>query len=143
MNEKTTLSDVLRNIRKDEQLYLEVSTMEVGNISYFYNKRIPEDIPDEELEDMRIPFFEELGLLTLPSYQEIDHKSIMSFYVKECVEDKDVRKQLFYVLRNHDYYDKFMDLIKKLGLYDEYLEVTDSFYFQMAYEWCLENNIKI
>lgn len=142
MNEKTTLSDILRNIRKEERLYLEPSTMTVGDIIYFRRQRIPINITEKELENLRIPTLNELRLIELPSYYEIDHKSIMSFYVKECVYDKQIRKQLFNALRNHDYYDKFIGLLNKFGLYDEYLEVTDSFYHQMAYEWCLENNIE-
>ena len=41
----------------------------------------------------------------LPSYKEIDHKDIMRFYVKECVEDKETGKQFFNMLRRDEYMD--------------------------------------
>ena len=37
------------------------------------------------------------------TYDEIDHKDIMKFYVKECVDDKEIRKRLFNILRRNNY----------------------------------------
>lgn len=37
------------------------------------------------------------------TYDEIDHKELMRFYVKECVDDKEIRKHLFNILRRTDF----------------------------------------
>ena len=75
--------------------------------------------------------------IPLPTYKDINHKDIMSFYVKECVVDKKIR-----ILRNYDYMDKFITAVKELDLDDEYKMVTDDFYRQIADEWVHKNNIK-
>jgi hypothetical protein len=134
--EKMSLSDVMRMIGKNTHLYFCPETKAVNTIVYFYRKKE---------ESGEIDFNEKIGegylgtLVCLPSYEEIDQKSIMTFYVKECVEDKKSRQKLFYILRNHDYMDKFLDAIKELNLYDEYIMVTDDIYKQIAEEWVEEN----
>ena len=133
--EKKTLCDVLRMIGKNTCLYLCSETKVINTIDYFYRK---------EQESSEINFNEKIGtdgfekLIRLPSYEEINHKDIMTFYVKECVVEKKYRQKLFYILRNHDYMDRFIDAIKELNLYDEYKMVTDDLYNQIAEEWAEE-----
>ena len=134
-NKMMPLSDILRMIGKDTWLFLCPETKVVNTVDYFYRKA---------KESGEINFDEKIGtgffekLIRLPSYEEINHKDIMTFYVKECVEEKKLRQKLFYILRNHDYVDKFIDAIKELNLYDEYLMVTDDIYNQIAEEWVEE-----
>ena len=52
-----------------------------------------------------------------------------------------MRRKLFYILRNHDFMDKFLVAVKELGLYDEYKMVTDDIYEQLAEEWANKNGI--
>ena len=54
------------------------------------------------------------------TYDEINHKDIMRFYVRECVEDKLIRKQLFNILRRDNYVDAFIDELYKCELYEDF-----------------------
>ena len=72
-------------------------------------------------ENAQIPI-EDLNNFKLPTYEEIDHKDIMRFYVKEFVEDKEIRKQLFDILKRHEYMDAYLEKIKELELYDGFIE---------------------
>lgn len=69
------------------------------------------------------------------TYDEIDHKEIMRFYVKECVDDKEIRKKLFGILRNNNYVDSFIEGLRKLNLYDEFETVCGEIYEQIFLDW--------
>lgn len=58
----------------------------------------------------------------LPTYEEIDHKEIMRFYVREFVEDKTIRKQLFDILRRDEYMDAYLEKLRELELFDDFTE---------------------
>lgn len=77
----------------------------------------------------------------LPSYEDIDHKEIFSFFVRECVEDKEMRKQLFYILRRHDYMDDFIDKLHEFDLYDDFELICGDVYNQIFMEWKEENGL--
>lgn len=81
--------------------------------------------------------------IPLPSYDEIDHKGIMSFYVKEFVEDKEIRKQLFYILRRDSYVKDFVNKLKEYNLFDDYEATCGSIYDQIISEWAKENNLTL
>ena len=136
--EKMTLSDIFRMISKDCYLYYRPKTHEVNTIQYYYKQeyRNNEDFLNEEIYKGILS-----ELIPLPRYKDIDHKSIMSFYVIECVEDKETRQKLFYILRNHDFMDKFLATVKELELYEEYLMVTDDIYIQLAEEWAEKSGV--
>ena len=136
--EKMALSDIIRMIGKDCILYYSPKTNEVGTIQYFYRQE-RHNGNDASIEKIGTGIFSELILL--PSYEDIDHKNIMSFYVKECVYDKEMRRKLFNTLRNHDFMDKFLTAVKELNLYDEYIMVTDDIYQQLAEEWVEKNGV--
>ena len=89
------------------------------------------DFDKSSLEDKNnsiIPHHKELNIYKLPTYDDINHEIVMRFYVKECVIDKKVRKELFDTLRNHDYIDKFNNTLKKYNLYEEYMEFSYGYY---------------
>lgn len=69
------------------------------------------------------------------TYDEIDHKDIMRFYVKECVDDKEKRKQLFNILRSADFVDSFVEGLHKLNLYDEFEMICGDIYGQLFFDW--------
>ena len=64
-------------------------------------------------ENAQLPLKDENNFHFL-KYDEIDHKDIMRFYVKECVDDKEIRKQLFNILRNHNYPELFTEQQQQL-----------------------------
>lgn len=76
------------------------------------------------------------------TYQEIDHKDVMSFFVRECVYDKEPRKKLFNILRRHDYVDAFINELQKLELYEEFTSVCGDVYTQIFLEWTAQNGLK-
>lgn len=79
--------------------------------------------------------------IMLPTYEEIDHKSIMRFYVKECVEDKEIRQQLFYILRRNDYVDSYLDKLHELNLYEDFVDACGDIYIQIFNEWADKNKL--
>ena len=91
--------------------------------------------------DAKIPRVD-LNNFRLPSYEEIDHKEIMRFYVKEFVEEKEIRKQLFYILRRDKYVDMFLDKLHELNLYDDFIDACGSVYIQIFNEWADKNDLK-
>lgn len=79
--------------------------------------------------------------IRLPSSEEIDHKEIMRFFVRECVEDKGFRKQLFNILRRDEYMDAYLDKLHELNLYDEFIDACGDIYFQIFEEWVDKNGL--
>ncbi|MDO4308463.1 MAG: hypothetical protein Q4C77_16725 [Eubacteriales bacterium] len=69
------------------------------------------------------------------TYDEINYKDIMRFYVKECIDDKEIRKQLFNILRSSNYVDPFIEELRKLNLYDEFEMVCGDIYDQLFWDW--------
>ncbi|MDD2980671.1 MAG: hypothetical protein PHN80_11975 [Hespellia sp.] len=115
---------------------------------YFYHKDTKQFDGNHfsEVERKNLSFDSRLPLndtnnFRLPSYEEINHKDIMSFYVKEYVEDKVTRKQLFYVLRRYDYMDAYLDKLRELNLYDDFIDTSGDIYMQIFEEWADKNKL--
>ncbi len=89
----------------------------------------------------KIPLVD-LNNFQLPSYEEVDHEGIMRFYVKECVDDKAIRKQMFDILRRHDYMDAFLDKLRELDLYEDFIDVCGDIYVQIFNEWADKNGLE-
>lgn len=92
-------------------------------------------------ENARLPVKDENNFRFL-TYDEINHKDIMRFYVKECVDDKEIRKQLFNILRRSDYIESFIEKLNELSLYDEFEIVCGDIYYQIFHEWAEKNDLK-
>ncbi len=84
--------------------------------------------------DERIPV-SDVNNFRLPSYEEIDHEEIMRFYVREFVKDKDIRKQLFGILSRNEYMDAYLDKLRELNLYDDFIDACGDIYIQIFEEW--------
>ena len=91
-----TVLDVIMHIHYRESCFLKIDTMEIVNPFDYLKKYLPEN-PNEE-DYQKLPSLESLHIYPLPSYEFICHKEIMSWYVKEMVEDKEFRKKLFSVI---------------------------------------------
>lgn len=89
----------------------------------------------------RLPLKDENNFRFL-TYDEIDHKDIMRSYVKDCVEDKEIRKRLFNILRNHDYVETFIEELRELNLYDEFEMACGDIYRQLFFKWAEKNELK-
>ena len=81
--------------------------------------------------------------IELPNFKEIDHKEIMRYYVKEFIEDKEIRKTLFYILRRFDFVELFIEKLKKLDLYEDFYDVCGNIYDCIIEEWALKNSIDL
>lgn len=79
--------------------------------------------------------------IQLPSSRQIDHKDIMSFYVRENVEDKEIRKQLFSILRRHEYMGAYLEKLRELDLYDDFIDACGDVYYQIFHEWAEKNGL--
>ena len=75
------------------------------------------------------------------TYDEIDHADIMRFYVRECVDDKEIRKQLFNILRRNKYVDSFIERLRELNLYDEFNMICGDIYDQLFLDWAKKNGL--
>lgn len=132
--ETITIIDLMLAIRGRNRIYYHedtdifdccpISEIERGNIS-----------PDALISD------KDTNNFVLPSYEDIDHKEIMSFYVREFVEDKGQRKQLFDILRRRDYMNVFLDKLHELNLYDDFNDACGSVYIQIFDEWADKNGL--
>lgn len=99
------------------------------------------DFERRELDpDALIPI-NDMNNFRLPSYEEINHEEIMRFYVKECVEDKEIRKQLFDILKRNEYMDAYLDKLHELNLYDDFVDACGDIYIQIFEEWADKNNL--
>lgn len=118
------------------------------NYTVFYHKDTNQFdyYPFSELElgklskDKRLPYKDENNI-RLPSYKEVDHEELMRFYVRECVEDKAIRKQLFGILSRKDYMDAFLDKLHELNLYDDFIDACGDVYIQIFNEWAEKNGL--
>ena len=82
----------------------------------------------------RLPMKDENNFHFL-TYEEIDHKEIMRFYVREYVEDKEIRKRLFNILRRSEYVHAFMEGLHAFHLYDDFEMACWEIYEQMFLDW--------
>lgn len=120
-----------------------------GHRTVFYHKDTNQfdcwPVSEIELETLdenaKIPE-RDLNNFRFLSYEEIDHKGIMRFYVKEVVEDKAIRKQLFDILRRDEYIDAYLEKLRELDLYDEFMDVCGDIYIQIFEEWAEKNELE-
>lgn len=118
------------------------------NCTIFYHKDTKQFdyIPVSEFErrklspNKRLPI-NDLNNFRLPSYEEINHEEIMRFYVRDYVEDKEIRKQLFGILSRKEYMDAFMDKLRELNLYDDFIDTCGDIYIQIFEEWAARNDL--
>ena len=92
-------------------------------------------------ENAILPMVDENNVQFL-TYEEIGHGELMSFFVHECVDDKEIRKKLFGILRRHSYVEPYIDALKELELYDEFVIFAVDVYNQMFCEWAEENGLE-
>lgn len=65
----------------------------------------------------------------------------MRFYVRECVEEKDIRKRLFDILRRTDYVKPFVEALRSMGLYEDFDMVCGDIYIQLFEEWAEKHKL--
>jgi hypothetical protein len=94
-----------------------------------------------ELDPDTLISINDVNNFRLPSYEEINHKEIMRFYVREYVEDKEIRKQLFDILKRNEYVDAYLDKLHELNLHDDFEDVCEDIYIQIFKEWADKNNL--
>lgn len=59
----------------------------------------------------------------------------MRFFVKECLYDQQIRKQLFDILRRYDFIDAYIEKLYELDLYEDFVNVCGDIYYQIFDEW--------
>ena len=117
-----------------------------GTIFYHKDTEQFDHYPFSEFErrkldpDTLIPI-NDMNNIRLPSYEEINHEEIMRFYVREYVEDKEIRKQLFDILKRNKYMDAYLDKLHELNLYDDFVYTCEDIYIQIFEEWADKNNL--
>ncbi len=104
--------------------------------------RFPYSKTEKLNSNLLLPFGSDSNTIMLPTYEEIDHEEIMRFYVQECVEDKEIRRQLFNILRRRNYMDAYLDKLHELNLYEDFIDACGDIYIQIFDEWAEKNDIK-
>lgn len=143
--ESMDLSDFIRIINDNRAYFYKSDKKNIVNPYDYIKKYIPDnydELSDEEIKILNIPNYEELNIYMLPQYKKINHKDIMTLYVKKNIENKEIRRNLFYALRNYDYMDKFYNNLRKYGLFKDYLDYSNYYYKDIIDEWIEENNIE-
>lgn len=135
-----TVIDILRQTHESEIYFLKTDTMEIVKPFDYLKKFLPANPTDEDYK--KLPSKRSLNIYALPSYEFINHKEIMTWYVKEMIEDKEVRKELFSVLRNYNYMDKFYEVLNKYNLFDDYDQFSYDYYLSVYDQWCKKEDIK-
>lgn len=143
--ESMDLLNFIRIIKENKVYFYKSDIKNIVNPYDYLKKYIPDnydELSDEEIKKLNIPDYEELNIYMLPEYKEINHKDIMTLYVKRKVENKEVRRNLFYTLRNYDYMDKFYNNLRKYGLFKDYLDYSNYYYKDIIDNWIERNNIE-
>lgn len=129
----STIIDVMLAVREGNPVFYHKDTKQFDRLPY----------SETEILDLneKLTIGDDRNTVMLPSYEEINHKDIMRFYVKECVEDKEIRRQLFNILRRDDYMDAYLDKLHELDLYEDFVDVCGDIYIQIFDEWIKENGL--
>ena len=104
--ESTSLIDILRITNDRMTFFYKADINSIVNPFDHLRKYIPDNYHKLTLEEknaVKIPDYEDLNIYMLPEYRYLNHKKIMASYIKNNVTDKEIRKFLFYTLRNHNY----------------------------------------
>lgn len=118
------------------------------NCTIFYHKDSKQFdfFPFSEFErrelspDKQIPY-NDRNNFRLPSSKQINHEEIMRFYVSEYVENKESRKQLFGILSRKEYMDAFLDALRELNLYEDFIDACGEIYIQIFEDWADKNDL--
>ena len=62
--------------------------------------------------------------------------------MREFVEDKTIRKQLFDILRRDEYMDAYLEKLRELELFDDFTETCGDIYNQIFEKWCDKNGLE-
>lgn len=129
----STIIDVMLAVREGNPVFYHKDTKQFDRLPY----------SETEILDLneKLTIGDDRNTVMLPSYEEINHKDIMRFYVRECVEDKEIRRQLFNILRRDDYMDAYLDKLHELNLYEDFDIVCGDIYIQIFDEWTKENDL--
>ena len=129
----STIIDVMLAVREGNPVFYHKDTKQFDRLPY----------SETEILDLneKLTIGDDRNTVMLPTYEEINHKDIMRFYVKECVEDKEIRRQLFNILRRDDYMDAYLDKLHELDLYEDFVDVCGDIYIQIFDEWIKENGL--
>ena len=124
----STIIDLMMAIRERRPVFYHKDTNQFDYFSY-------SELECGKLDENKlIPYENTNNNIMLPTYEEIDHKEIMRFYVREFVEDKTIRKQLFNILRRDEYMDAFLEKLRELELFDDFTEACWEVYDQIFKE---------
>ncbi len=132
----STIIDLMLAIRREQPIYYHKDTKRFDRFPFT-------QIEGEEIDFDELISINDTDNIRLPSYSEINHKEIMRFYVRECVPNKEIRKQLFDILRRYEYIDAYIEKLHELNLYDDFTDVCEDIYIQILKEWSDENDLDI
>lgn len=137
-----TIYDLLRNTKPNQRHYINVETCELFDMKKF-DREYYQKYPDAKNYFGILPDDVHLSVFELPTYEEMNHKEIMRFYVKEIVYEPEHRIALFDILKRYEYMDAFYKKLKEFDLYEDYCEFTNGLYNDILHEWADRNNIDL
>jgi hypothetical protein len=135
---KDSLADVFRMLHGSNVcLYFQPSTNTVGNAETFFNPK-----GKKLSEEQKGKLFD--SLIVIIGIKHEEHKEVRSCFVRESIDDKTLRKKLFDALRHRtDFYDRFDDICKNNGVYEDYINCSEDIYIDIASDWYKKNETEI
>lgn len=135
---KSTLADVFRKLHgSDVCLYFQPSTNTISNVETFFKqkgKKLSEEQKDKLVD----------SLIVIIGITHEEHKDIRSFFVREFIDNKELRRKLFNALRHRtDFYNLFDDICKDNGIYEDYIFFSEDIYIEIANDWYKKNETEI
>ena len=131
----STIIDLMLAVRERKPVFYHKDINQFDYLSY-------SKLEYEKFDENKLISYKNTNDIMLPTYEEIDHKEIMRFYVREFVEDKAMRKQLFDILRRAEYMDAYLEKLRELKLFDDFIDACGSIYDQIFEEWCEKNELE-
>lgn len=131
----STIIDIMMAIRKGRPIFYHKDVNQFDYLPY-------SELEYGKLDENKLIPYKNANDIMLPAYEEIAHKEIMRFYVREFVEDKTIRKQLFDILKRDEYMDAYLEKLRELELFDAFTEACGDIYEQIFEEWCDKNELE-
>jgi hypothetical protein len=105
---------------------------------------LEEDVDPQELDEGTAQALEYLNneedYVSLPDEYEIDEYEMMERFCLAVELDED-RQRLLDAIDGRGAFRRFKDLIRQLGLEDDWYQFRDEVYLEVARQWCEENEI--
>ena len=135
---KCKLSSIVNGMKRtnaDEKYFLDMKNVKVfvfGKMGNYY-------IEDNQKVDDYVLYMGDI--ISLPERSEINEYKMINEFI-DTIKDKQIQEQLLKVLHGNGAFKNFNDTCDNLGIINDWYRFRDNVYYELAKEWCRDNNIK-